>query len=75
MPKEPATVVGPSVPCQLCSRLSSQLIDHHCAQCWALRQLLVGYVPLLLADPLVAPKARAMLEKALANPEPPTGAA
>jgi hypothetical protein len=73
MPKERAPVVGPSAPCALCSRATSQLTDAHCAQCWALRQVLTAYVPLLLADPEAAPKVRALLERALATkPEPPT---
>ncbi len=67
MPNQPAPVVGPSVPCQLCSRPSSQLIDHHCAQCWALRQLLTAYVPLLLADVEASLKVRRLLLKSLGD--------
>lgn len=75
MPKEKAPVVGPSDPCALCSRPSSQLTDGHCAQCWALRQLLTAYVPLLLAEPKIAPRVRAMLINAAKLEEPASGPA
>lgn len=63
----------PSAPCKLCNRVTART-DGHCAQCWTLRQVLTAYVPLLLADPAVAPKVRELLERALTTPPAPEAA-
>lgn len=62
---EPYLAGFPTVPCTICTKPTDMTGTKLCNPCWELKQRVENHATRLLADPVAAPKVRALLEKAL----------